>query len=57
MTTEIMLLAIAIPIFYLTMFGESMWIHKIHPEYFLKNMGIYAKYDKPREVKIFFTKY
>mgnify|MGYP001424955421 CR=1 FL=1 len=39
MTTEMMLLAIAIPIFYLTMFGESLWIHKIHPEKFKKNMG------------------
>ena len=39
MTTEVMLLAIAIPVFYLTMFGEALWIHNIYPKKFKDNMG------------------
>ena len=39
MTTEMIILSVAVPLFYLTMIGESVWIHKIHPERFENRPG------------------
>lgn len=39
MTTEMIILSVAIPLFFLTMIGESLWIHKMHPERFENRPG------------------